>query len=227
MFLQKIMICVAFSSVVTPLALQTTNATSQSVSTNQEGVKTKSNVKDANPFNPKTLDFSTTDQYGNYYAYYNDGAFPAGPNEDTYGYVFKVIASFAQTFHYAYEWGLSHPLMTDPVGDMITYLTGSFLYNNPYRGQWPLCHYFYNSTTSYLNEATTMSYAATSNVDQVISFMNFAYKDVDELDFYFYEGNTLTGEFDPTIINSCAILMVNEWTGASLTTDTYKVKHSV
>ena len=142
MFLQKLMTSVALGSIITPSALQTTHLTNQKIQANQELISAKSSVNGLIPFNPATLEFHKMDQYGNYYAYYHNGAFPPPyvPGQvdsvTTVGFVLRVATSFTKSFEDAYQYGLNHGgiFPYGGLGDMITYVTGGcFLQFSLYR----------------------------------------------------------------------------------------------
>ncbi len=226
MFLQKLMTSVALSSIITPSALQTTHLTNQKIQANQELISAKSSVNGLIPFNPATLKFHKMDQYGNYYAYYGDGAFPPpqvpGQVEyvSTFGFVLRVATSFTKSFQDAYQYGRNHGMFFDGLGDMISYVTDDVFYQSPYSAKWPLCQYFIDNTNAWKRHAVTMSFVETTNV---INFMNLAYKDQSAVDLLFFV--VYVQELKPYIETPFAviggkIILVNEVARTTLTTKT-------
>ena len=212
MFLQKTLIGVALSAVVTPGVMQATNVANQSMQTISHTTKFKNQME---PFNPSAFVSSETDGNGNYYAYYRDNAFPPHHNGDAYGYVFHIGGN--SSVYLTSSWNYMKSIGENPLGGVITYMTGygSFMkdiFHTPYSGKWIYSKDFNNN--AYDMEMDIISYAfATTSYDAYYNVINNAIAHGQTVDFFCYS-EVWDGKSD----NAAKVTVANAQTGQSYTT---------
>ncbi len=217
MFLQKLMICVAISCSATPIALQTANLSHQGIKASTPATKIKKAMGIVDPFNRQHFFDSDSDKYGNYYAFYMDGAFIPKVNTDrAYGAVLTIAPTYVHYLIDAYHQAQKKRI--NPLAGMFSYFTNVIDYKStiPATGKWPLLPAFSADVGTYIRYLINMSIA--DGPKKIYSFVNTAYKKKDGINFYCYlDLDTLT----PPFMFMSKTLMVDENTGASLATKWY------
>ena len=217
MFLQKFMIGIALSGVITPGVMQTTNIAS---SANNISFKTKQS-NNLNPFNPSTFN----DQFswnGNYYAYYYKNAFKDDdtskssgwqpwPSKNN-GYVLDLSITETPSLRFVYDWGKSHD--ENPNGCIAAYLTGSGKYTFRHRHS-PLTLHFVDDAS--VEELKTITAAIANTKYDIFSFINNAIVNKQGIDFFIYSNPYSGHQY------YAKATIANAQTGKSMTTDWYQM----
>ncbi len=215
MFLQKTLIGIALSAIVTPGIMQTTKLANQSMQVIHHTTKFKNHLE---PFNPGAFVSSETDGNGNYYAYYRNTAFPPLHNGDAYGYAFYIGGN--SSVYLTSSWNYMKSIGENPLGGVITYMTGYFLHDEhfqtPWSGKWIYSKDFHGN--AYEEEIIAISYAfATTNEAAYYNVINNAIAHGQTVDFFCY-----SEVWDQRSHNEAKVTVANAQTGQSYTTEWYQ-----
>ncbi len=220
MFLQKSIIALALTSIISPLGLQASNATNQAMQASHSNLVSvpKAGPDILQPFNPDTFvhEYYSEDSY---YAYYDHPAFPFVFGGKTYGYTLKMGYGSMIYLIGSYKWGVEHGI--NPYGAILSYVIGGDMYQTPFTAGWPLWGHFQDDATE--NQEASIYYAfdmfgASINA---IDFIQQA-KDLNTtVTFYFYSQIVSDVRRPFVRLHYAKIMIANNWSRATITTPWY------
>ncbi len=213
MFLQKAIISLALSSVVTPGVIQATNLVHKTIKNNDINL-TLAQAKPIGhlePFNADAYVHSTL-YNGDYYAFYKNDAFASLHGGSTYGYILQMSYGSMSYLMTAYNWATSHG-KSGP-GGMINYLTGGGPVTTPYSGAWDLYSNF--NKDAHGSATTVISSSFTYTTEDIFNFVTSAIDNGQTVDFFCY------AEAAPTGWVYGKVMIANAETNKTLTTDWWR-----